>query len=1053
MIAFGHLRPTVMRIPLRFALLPLPLAFAACARPADPLAALEAERPARPFAARVSIATAWRPCALATPDTALAAPTDPDHPTPGAGDDEVPRADCGAPASPSARVLAASERASALARETADPRALRAAGLMDLLWGGEGGISLDRSLSLLESAARLSERPAPALADLAAARLANAERTGRPRELVLAYEAAARALALDSTLAAARWNRALALDRLGLADEAATAWRDVAQSEPRSPWATEARARADALSREAPRPAPPASPAEAAAYAAADPQQALLLGWDNVLGDWGEMAMSGDTTGAAAALRMAEALGTALERRGGDASLADAVRAIGAAAGPRRPALARVHAAYARGRALYQAGDYQGAGPAFERLATDPAASAPLHAWALLYRGATRLYARRTAEAERDLGAVAAAADPARLPALAGRAHWSIGTALLRSGRYAAALAEYRAAEPLLARAGEREHLGAVQYLEGETWLALGDRDAGWARLRRATATLRPVRGSLWLHNLLKVAAEAAATDGLPPAALALQDADVNAATRTGQPLYRAEALLARARLRAVAGDGTGAAADLAAGDAAVRAMPPGPATFFRAQLRLAQAAAAARTSPARSAAALDSAVAFFAPEENPLHLLPALVARADARLALGDEQGAAADLDAATARLSALGQGVAGAAARAALLDAARGVFDRMVMLRVRQGRPADALAALERGRASLAGAAPGGSPGVVAPPRGQAALAYAVIGDTLLAWSVSAGGVRMARATVGQAALARLVERARSALELRADTAARAALAALYDRLVRPLQAGLGRDGATLVVAAEGEVAAVPFAALLDTARGRWLVEMHPLRFAPTLRDAARGARPLSPAPRALVVADPAFDAEAYPGLQRLPGAGAEARAVAALYPGARVLAGPAADRAAVAATLGRAEVVHFAGHALFDEARPSASALVLAPSAGAGGRLDADEIARLDLRGVRLVVLSACRTVRSGGGRSGGFEGLSGALLAAGVGGVVGSVGVVDDATTRALMPAFHQAFRATGDGPGALRAAQLRLLRSPDPALRSPSAWGAFRYTGA
>jgi CHAT domain-containing protein len=45
------------------------------------------------------------------------------------------------------------------------------------------------------------------------------------------------------------------------------------------------------------------------------------------------------------------------------------------------------------------------------------------------------------------------------------------------------------------------------------------------------------------------------------------------------------------------------------------------------------------------------------------------------------------------------------------------------------------------------------------------------------------------------------------------------------------------------------------------------------------------------------------------------------------------------------------------------------------------------------------------------------------------------------------------AFHQAYAATGDGPGALRVAQLQLLRGRNPALRAPPAWAAFRYNGA
>jgi CHAT domain-containing protein len=310
------------------------------------------------------------------------------------------------------------------------------------------------------------------------------------------------------------------------------------------------------------------------------------------------------------------------------------------------------------------------------------------------------------------------------------------------------------------------------------------------------------------------------------------------------------------------------------------------------------------------------------------------------------------------------------------------------------------------------------------------------------------------MARATVGREALGRMVERARAGLELGRGEAAREALAALYDRLVRPVEGRLGADGSALVVVADGEVAAAPFAALLDTARGQYLVEAHALRFSSTLRDAGRRLGPVPAAPRALVVADPAFDPRAWPGLQRLRGAAAEARAVAALYPGATLLVGSGAGRAAFERALPHAQVVHYAGHALFDDARPAASALVLAPSpGGSGGRLAAAELGRMELGGVRLVVLSACRTLRAGGGRSEGFAGLAGALLAAGAGGVVGSGDQVDDATTRALMVRFHRAWLRTGDAPAALRAAQLELLRSPDPALHTPAAWGTFRYAGS
>ena len=78
------------------------------------------------------------------------------------------------------------------------------------------------------------------------------------------------------------------------------------------------------------------------------------------------------------------------------------------------------------------------------------------------------------------------------------------------------------------------------------------------------------------------------------------------------------------------------------------------------------------------------------------------------------------------------------------------------------------------------------------------------------------------------------------------------------------------------------------------------------------------------------------------------------------------------------------------------------------------------------RLKLPNARLVVLSACQTSRAQDHRrSGGLAGLAGALLAAGTGGVVGSQWRSTTSFTRALMPEFHSAYRAGGDGAAALR----------------------------
>jgi CHAT domain-containing protein len=252
--------------------------------------------------------------------------------------------------------------------------------------------------------------------------------------------------------------------------------------------------------------------------------------------------------------------------------------------------------------------------------------------------------------------------------------------------------------------------------------------------------------------------------------------------------------------------------------------------------------------------------------------------------------------------------------------------------------------------------------------------------------------------------------------------------------------------------VIVADGVLGEVPFAALLDSRRDRYLVQDRPLRVVPSLR-AAGGAPRARQAETPLFIADPAFDVARNPGLERLPGAEREVSGSAALYDGARVLRGREATGARTRRLLPGASLVHFAGHALYDPARPERSRLMLASdSAGTDGWLTADELSRMDLRRAALVVLSACETMRASSGGSAAIDGFAPALLAAGAEGVLGTLWRVEDRATSAMMHAFHTRYRASRDATTALREAQLEMMASHDPALRSPAAWAAFRYAG-
>jgi CHAT domain-containing protein len=938
-----------------------------------------------------------------------------------------------------------------------------AAALSDVLWADSGGAHIDHSIAFLESTSRLAEKPAGILADLSGAYLVRAELRQTPGDLFRALDTATRAQEISPRNVVACFNRALALEYIGVDRAAAAAWDTCATIDGRSGWGLEAwrrageRAAAAAIATPAP-PSADAAAAEVETFVAVEPGAARVHGWEIVLGAWGSAVLREDSAAARRQLALAETIARALARRGGDRTLADAVDAIHAARRPEeRQRLARGHVAYAQGTRIYREVDPRAAGPFVSEVLELHPRSAPLLGWSRRLEAMTLLAQGEYDTVETRFTSAGARTDTLRHPALAASYHQTRGTALLRIGRYQQARDAWATARRLFHRAGERENTAGTRYLEGDAEYLLDAPEAP-ATMHRAMMELRPFRRSVWLHNAFAVLGIELAERGLPHAALAVYDEGVGVARAAGHPIYEVEARLLRAQLLAAMGRQEEANADMAASEPAILRLPAGyRRDWSQVELHAARAFLLLRRDPRRAAAQMDSLLAAEGGARSEPRVLLGLLGRARARLAAGDAEAATADLDAATRMLSEQGAAVTTPRLRASILDAARETFDRLVMLRLAGGDTLGALRALERGRLSLA-------PGPAAPasiagwtlPAGTAALDYAVVGDTLVAWAVTPGRVVLHRRAIDRAALLRTLEQLRVQMELRADeTELRPLLAGLYRDLVQPLRAALPAR-ARLAVVADGELADVPFAALLDAATGQYLAQSYTVVHASSLRDVrgSRGPRQTAGRP-ALFVADPAFDEVAYPTLSRLPGAAAEVQAVAGLYPDTLLLGGAQADTQAVARRLTRAAVFHFAGHAVFDDERPARSFLLLATRAGepASERLTAAQLGALDLHGVELVVLSSCETLRSPRGRSGGFAGLSGALLGAGAGGVVGSPWKVEDGTVRQLMTDFHRHYRQTGDGAGALNAAQLLALDSRDPVLRSPSGWAAFRYAGS
>lgn len=300
-----------------------------------------------------------------------------------------------------------------------------------------------------------------------------------------------------------------------------------------------------------------------------------------------------------------------------------------------------------------------------------------------------------------------------------------------------------------------------------------------------------------------------------------------------------------------------------------------------------------------------------------------------------------------------------------------------------------------------------------------------------------------------------------------------------ALDALVMEPVRKLIG-DARWLFVSPDGALHMVPFGAMVD-AEGAYLQERYSFTYVQSGRDLPRFSAPPLDAGADMVFADPAFGpvSAAPVGKSRgavsvdlarvkfppLPETAVEGKAIGDTLSGARVFVGDRATEAGVK-NIRSPRVLHFATHGFFlpDHRQSSAapenallrSGLALA---GANGRESGDddgvltalEASHLDLRGTRVVVLSACDT-GVGEARAGeGVYGLRRAFAMAGAETVVMSLWRVDDTATRQLMTSYYKALEAGQGRSEALREAELGLLA--EQATSHPHYWASFISAGS
>ncbi|MDB4927853.1 MAG: hypothetical protein JWM10_337, partial [Myxococcaceae bacterium] len=232
------------------------------------------------------------------------------------------------------------------------------------------------------------------------------------------------------------------------------------------------------------------------------------------------------------------------------------------------------------------------------------------------------------------------------------------------------------------------------------------------------------------------------------------------------------------------------------------------------------------------------------------------------------------------------------------------------------------------------------------------------------------------------------------------------------------------------------------------------RWLLDRYTVSYVTSGRDLLRERSPLDTPgePVALAVTrytDPSWN---------LPGLTTQADLLPRLVPGIRVLRDEAATEAALR-NVSAPRVLHIAAHGQFlGEAAGTAmqrGRLVMAdalPSlathGGDDGLATAAELLTTNLRGTRLVVLSACETARGSTDAGQGVFGLRRAFLLAGTEALVTTQWNVDERAGAVFTIALYEGLRAGMRSADAVARA-MRLVRERDP---DPFAWAPFVLVG-
>jgi CHAT domain-containing protein len=912
-----------------------------------------------------------------------------------------------------------------------------------------------RALWLLRKAVAGEPENATFQLDLALALWLRYRSNGEPADLFEALEWTERARQLAPERSAAHANRARLYLELGSVPKAREAWIEALAAGLASPVAEEAyRFLEQAEGHREPEQVALArfeaglSASGIQAAVALAPQAArtwlTTVGWPR----WQESVAASEPARALEALEDVAAVAQALAVATGDNSEASVARwALGLAWQPQLELAA--YREFAQGVGLYFQRRNAEAARALERFLAGPQPR-PLawQRWARYYLAVVRAHERGSAGAE-ELERIRREASEQGHVFLVGRALWSQGLAASERADLALARDRYEAAKQALERAGMP---GEAAYIE----ILLADLDAreglGQRALKRSLGALPRLREwgtSARLASALAAIGERASEQGWYAGALALADEAIEWSLAAPRPSVRVDAYLSRAKVRSQAGDRAGGEWDLQAAENSLLAISD---ATIRAREEAAWLAAHGElgisTSGEERRRQLDRVIEYQASREGEILLLDLLIVRADLALAEGDLGAAQADLRLARQQLPRWHRGGRASTEEQAFLSRVERIFEREIELLLREpGREAAAFdlareaQTVTRSRAEIRDSALAAS---------SARLWSYALEDEVLVRCESSAEAQTFRVKVSRKDLLSWSGQAASELARQKPGAeARSVLSSLYQALVGPCEPWL-QGASELVFVLDGRLGALPLGALLDAVSGRFLVESFVVREEPSVLgpDRPQSASPEPARFLGLAVPGPEGEALLSERLGRLEEVEAEVRSVAELYPRAEVVSGSRATAATLLRNLPGVDVFHFGGHGLPATAeRPSV--LVVA---GDPPLLGSEDLRRLNLSRLQLVVLGACGSAGQGRGVGGRLLDLAFPFLDAGAHSVVLATAQVYDQRARPLLTSLHRHFAAGASPSESLREAQLEVLRAADDPIEALPSWAPWSVVG-